>query len=267
MGEENSMINILIVDDSGVIRSSIKNLLEGEGYSVYEATSLSDLKYNTFSNKIKLNELNLILLDFYLQNETGLEVIEFLNSKKLDIPIVMMTGEGKRDIVIKSIKLGAKDYLLKPFDHETLIKKVDFVLNIKNLKMDQKSYEKEMKVFEKNLSLEVERAIRSKLELCIARIILPSNEIIGRDIIKKQVRDIDQVYIVNKMKAVCIFPFTDEKGFEIVKGKIEKSLDLYLNNNSFSSKTYFFKGNEKDIVDIEKKDIFCKEIIKFLDLG
>ena len=89
------MPNILLIDDSGVIRSSLKSILERNGFAAFEATSLNDLKYNSFSKTVKLSEINLILLDYYLESgnnnplrdwtpEVTKQIIDFIESKIKD---------------------------------------------------------------------------------------------------------------------------------------------------------------------------------------
>lgn len=259
------MPNILLIDDSGVIRSSLKSILERNGFTAFEATSLNDLKYNSFSKTVKLSEINLILLDYYLENETGLEIIKYIKLKNYAIPIVMITGEAKRDIVINSIKQGATDYILKPFDDETLIKKVNSNIRVLSFFMTKDDYRLELDNFKSNLILEIERSIRAKNILSVSKIILPGDEIVIKDLIKRVIRDIDQVYLIDKNTAAVIFPFTDDVGFNIIKDKIKNIIGLRMKDSNLPTKHTVFKGNEKTINDVESKEKYYKDI--FSELG
>lgn len=259
------MPNILLIDDSGVVRSSLKSILERNGFTAFEATSLNDLKYNSFSKTVKLSEINLILLDYYLENETGLEIIKYIKLKNYAIPIVMITGEAKRDIVINSIKQGATDYILKPFDDETLIKKVNSNIRVLSFFMTKDDYRLELDNFKSNLILEIERSIRAKNILSVSKIILPGDEIVIKDLIKRVIRDIDQVYLIDKNTAAVIFPFTDDVGFNIIKDKIKNIIGLRMKDSNLPTKHTVFKGNEKTINDVESKEKYYKGI--FSELG
>lgn len=122
------MNNILIVDDSGVSRIKLTNLLKENGYRIYEAANLNAVKNNLFSENISLKEINLILLDLHLKGESGLELLTYLNENYSKIPVIMVTGDGKKNKVIETIKSGAKDYLLKPYKKEALLDKVSHFL-------------------------------------------------------------------------------------------------------------------------------------------
>ena len=118
------MNNILIVDDSGVSRLKLYNLLRDNDYNLYEAKNLNAVKNNLFSDNITLKDINLILLDLHLKGESGLDLFDYLNENHSNIPVMMVSGEGKREKVIETIKSGAKDYLLKPFEEKILLDKI-----------------------------------------------------------------------------------------------------------------------------------------------
>ena len=122
------MNNILIVDDSGVSRLKLYNLLRDNGYNLYEAKNLNAVKNNLFSDNITLNDINLILLDLHLKGESGLDLLDYLNENHSNIPVMMVSGEGKKEKVIETIKSGAKDYLLKPFEEKILLDKITKLL-------------------------------------------------------------------------------------------------------------------------------------------
>ncbi len=118
------MNNILIVDDSGVSRLKLYNLLRDNGYNLYEAKNLNAVKNNLFSNNITLKDINLILLDLHLKGESGLDLLDYLNKHYSNVPVMMVSGERKREKVLETIKSGAKDYLLKPFEEKILLEKI-----------------------------------------------------------------------------------------------------------------------------------------------
>lgn len=71
------MAKILVIDDSGLIRLKVRNMLSEEGFDVFEATNQRQVKISSFSDRVSLNEINLILLDIYLTlyNKLGFKFI------------------------------------------------------------------------------------------------------------------------------------------------------------------------------------------------
>ena len=115
------MTDILIVDDVGVIRLKLINILKSEGFKVHEAANARTLRQGSFSRKKSLKEIDLILLDIYLKDENGLELLKYLTKNYPYIPVIVISVETKKSVVKKAVELGAKDYISKPFDKEILI--------------------------------------------------------------------------------------------------------------------------------------------------
>ncbi|MCR4320422.1 MAG: sigma 54-interacting transcriptional regulator, partial [Candidatus Brocadiaceae bacterium] len=101
---------ILIVDDEETIRFSIKEFLEGQGYEVYVAETCEQALE-------KINELlpDLILLDLRLPTMGGMALLEKVKVKDPNVLMVVMTGYGSIDSAVEAMKMGAYDYLEKPF--------------------------------------------------------------------------------------------------------------------------------------------------------
>ncbi|MBE7444440.1 MAG: sigma-54-dependent Fis family transcriptional regulator [Planctomycetia bacterium] len=106
---------ILIVDDEETIRFSIKEFLSGQGYEVIVAETCEQALE-------KINEFlpDLVLLDLRLPNMGGIELLEKIKTKDPNALIVVMTGFGSIDTAVEAMKIGAYDYLEKPFKTEHL---------------------------------------------------------------------------------------------------------------------------------------------------
>ena len=115
---------ILAVDDAALILSRITDAL-GEHYNVVTVNSgARALKY------LDKNKPDLILLDIRMPIRDGFEILREIQTMedRADIPVVMLTGmEGKRS-VMEGIKLGIRDYILKPFDPDDLLERVQRIL-------------------------------------------------------------------------------------------------------------------------------------------
>lgn len=104
------MKSILLVEDEGIIRSALKRLLERNGYQVYEAGSVPEAK-----QVLAKNSVNLIISDLRLPGEVGTELI---NS---NIPVLIMTSYASVKSAVDALKLGAVEYLAKPFNHDEML--------------------------------------------------------------------------------------------------------------------------------------------------
>lgn len=115
------MIKILIVDDEKPICDLIDINLSAAGYqckSVQDGLVAIDL--------IERESFDLILLDIMLPGADGFDIMEYI--RPLKVPVIFITARGEVKNKIKGLKLGAEDYLVKPFDVLELIARVEVVL-------------------------------------------------------------------------------------------------------------------------------------------
>jgi len=115
------MLNILIVEDEQAISNLIYINLSEEGYQctcAYDGKQAADF--------IEKENYDLILLDIMLPEIDGYELLEFI--KPIGTPVIFITAKGSVDDKIKGLKLGADDYLVKPFQIGELLARVEAVL-------------------------------------------------------------------------------------------------------------------------------------------
>jgi len=109
------MSTILIIDDETTLVSSLTYALEGEGYKVHGAfTGQSGLQA-----ACELHP-DIVLLDLRLPDMTGLEVLEALGRGHGEPQVIMVSAHGDTRAAVKAVKMGAADYLTKPFDLDEL---------------------------------------------------------------------------------------------------------------------------------------------------
>ena len=114
---------ILVVDDEEALRTVLSAELEGEGYLVSTAGDGDEA--------IKLigsQAFNLILLDIKMPNVDGFEVLKFVKQKQPSTKVIMLTGFADLKNAIESKKLGAEDFVSKPYDLVDLLTTVERVL-------------------------------------------------------------------------------------------------------------------------------------------
>ncbi|MCI8292256.1 MAG: response regulator [Hespellia sp.] len=109
---------ILIVDDDSMNLVRTKMIL-GKYYEVLFAESGSEAL-----DKLKEEKIDLVLLDIEMPRMNGIETFERMRDNSVDIPVIFLTASGDEDDVMNAIKLGAVNYLKKPFRPEELIKRV-----------------------------------------------------------------------------------------------------------------------------------------------
>jgi len=109
------MAKILVIDDERVIRSTLREILEYEGYQVEEATDGP-----TGLELLGKDSFDVVLCDIKMPQMDGIEVLEHA-LRISDIPVVMISGHGTIDTAVEAIKKGAYDYIAKPLDLNRLL--------------------------------------------------------------------------------------------------------------------------------------------------
>lgn len=209
------MQNVLIVDDSGLSRLAVKHMLENSNYRVFEAFNGEQVLMNRFHNEYSLKDMHVVLLDIYMAPVDGYVILERLAPKYPNISFIVMSGERRKENVIKCIDLGARDYLLKPFDKEALLEKIHLAVQKSTYRGDPVDVDKKT-LLENTLLLEIERAIRGKSSFTIACFKM-SNDIPSDTLteLAKHLRKIDSVVISDDLLHLFL-PYTKAEGFEIV---------------------------------------------------
>ncbi len=143
---------VLTIDDEEIIRASFRELLEDNGYDVIEAENGS-----VGLNKFFERRPDLILVDMIMPEMNGLELLENVTRFSLDTPIIIVSGAGELKDVVKALKLGAWDYILKPVnDMDMLIHTIERALERRRLILQNREYHERLedKVAEQTMSLE-----------------------------------------------------------------------------------------------------------------
>lgn len=127
---------ILVVDDEADIRSLISGILEDEGYAVASAAN----SQKTFEH-LETNIPDLVILDIWLQNSEldGVEILKVLRKRYPDMPVIMISGHGTIETAVSSIKIGAYDFIEKPFKSDRLILMIRRALEAAELKKENTS--------------------------------------------------------------------------------------------------------------------------------
>lgn len=118
------MAKILCVDDAAFMRMMVKNTLTQNGYTdIYEAA-------DGLQAVEKYDEIHpdLVIMDITMPNMDGLEALKAIKAKDPGANVVMCSAMGQEAMVVEAIKAGAKDFIVKPFKPDRIVKTVSSII-------------------------------------------------------------------------------------------------------------------------------------------
>ena len=124
-----------MVDDEAPVRTMIAAELERHGYTVETAGGGREAL-----EALELNNFNLVLTDIVMQDVSGIALLERIHALQPNLPVVMVTAVHDIGVAIDSMRRGAYDYLLKPFEREQLFSTVERALNHRRALEETESY-------------------------------------------------------------------------------------------------------------------------------
>src|SRR3954447_26577161 len=114
---------IVVVEDESAIRRGVADLLRASGYEVAEAADGA----RGLEEAVRLG-VDLVLLDLLLPKMDGLDVLAELRKIRPVLPVIILTARGTEDDRVRGLKMGADDYVVKPFSARELVARVEAVL-------------------------------------------------------------------------------------------------------------------------------------------
>jgi len=126
----NLAATILLVDDFQIVRKTLKHHLRSMGFVNFEEASDGQMALEVMEE----TKIDLILLDWNMPVKSGLDFLKDIkaNEKFEKIPVIMLTAEGTEEAVTQAVLAGAANYIVKPFNYDTLFKKISHVMNKKS---------------------------------------------------------------------------------------------------------------------------------------
>ncbi|HEY0722091.1 MAG TPA: sigma-54 dependent transcriptional regulator [Gammaproteobacteria bacterium] len=128
------MSRILIVEDEAIIRAALRRLLERHGHHVSEAGSVSEAQQHD------LKAFDLVIADLRLPGPPGTEIMPLAQPA----PVLIMTSYASVRSAVEAMKLGAIDYIAKPFDHDEMVLTVDRILKQDALRRHNETLKREI---------------------------------------------------------------------------------------------------------------------------
>jgi DNA-binding NtrC family response regulator len=133
------MQRILVIDDEESIRDLLKDFLEAKGFQIVSASDgESGLKLLTE------DAFALFLLDLMMPGMSGLDVLRQCAAKKIDVPSIVITAHATVQTAVEAVKLGAFEYITKPFNLEELYIVIKKALDVSTLQKENSSLKKEL---------------------------------------------------------------------------------------------------------------------------
>lgn len=117
-------MKILVVDDAVFMREKIKTYLKRFGFEICEAENgeIAVMMYKTENPDI-------VTMDITMPKMNGIEAVKRILNMDKDAKIIMVSALGQESIVVEAMKLGAKDFVVKPLKEDRLIESIDRILN------------------------------------------------------------------------------------------------------------------------------------------
>jgi two-component system, LuxR family, response regulator FixJ len=115
---------VYVIDDDDAVRQSLEFLLKTAGVSVRGFESAK-----AFLDVLPAIKSGCIITDVRMPEITGIDLLRRLKESGLDIPVIVITGHGDISLAVESMKIGAVDFLEKPFDDDLLLAAVRSALN------------------------------------------------------------------------------------------------------------------------------------------
>ena len=108
---------VLVVDDEPIVCHSVRRILSKKSCTVEEAFDV-----DVAMQKMKLNKYHLVILDLKMPKRSGMEVLQSIRKQYPNVPVVMVSGYASIESAIEATRLGASNYIPKPFTPDELSK-------------------------------------------------------------------------------------------------------------------------------------------------
>ncbi len=143
---------VLIIDDEKRFTEELTEYLEGQGYQSYEAHNGKDGLHMLTKHTIEL-----LILDVRLPGISGLDILKIVRNRYPSMEVIIVSAHGDMDTVIKAMRLGAIDYLRKPFRHIDIRIAIERTQKFMLLQREIKLLEEKYSLISKSLEQQIER--------------------------------------------------------------------------------------------------------------
>jgi len=227
---------ILLVDDNSDIRQLISGILRDKGFVVRSAANYDQALIEI--NK-KLPDAAVIDVKLDKGDNDGIELLVHIKKIDEDIPVIMISGHANVQMAVDSLKLGAFEFIQKPFSTERLLNFINRAVENVELKKDKRALESKLfnsyDIIGKSQSMEKVKNLISKLKKTESRIFISGPAGSGKELVARQ---------IHKQSSRSSKPFVVVNGALLDPEKYE--LELFGSENTNGTTNYGFFEKAKD---------------------
>jgi DNA-binding NtrC family response regulator len=180
---------VFLLDDEELIVAVLSKALRKEGYEIFSETETSSI-----IDKIKSCNPDLLLMDIRMPDRDGIDILKELKEDGLTTPVVMLTADDTAETAVKAMKLGASDYLTKPFNTDEVKIVINNIIEKENLKEEvdylRKAYseviDREM-IGESSVIKELEQKIKKIAQARVSNILVTGESGTGKELVARQI--------------------------------------------------------------------------------
>lgn len=177
---------ILVVDDEESIRASLLGILEDEGYQVLLADNGSDAL-----DLIREEVPDLVLLDIWMPGMDGIQTLERIRNLFPDLTVVMMSGHGTIETAVKATRVGAYDFIEKPFSLDKLLITIGNALSYKELRKENEALRlaslKEHEMVGRSAAIEAVRGQIQRIAPASTPVLIVGEEGVGKELVARAI--------------------------------------------------------------------------------
>ncbi len=183
---------VFLLDDEELIVSVLSRALKKEGYEIHGETETDDVV-----NKIKSWDPDIVMLDITMPGRNGIDILQEIKSNALDTQVVMLTADDTAETAVKAMKLGAVDYLTKPFNTDEVKLVLSNVIEKESLKQEVKYLRKAYsEVFDRDLVGETKaiKELKAKIEKMaqarVSSILITGESGTGKEVVARHIHNL-----------------------------------------------------------------------------
>ena len=227
---------ILVIDDNLDIRQLISSILKDQGMAVREAANFDQAMLEI--NK-KLPDVAVIDVKLDKGDNDGIELLVHIKKIDKDVPVIMISGHANVQMAVDSLKLGAFEFIQKPFSSERLLNFVNRAVENIDLKKEKNALENKLfhsyDIIGKGQAIEKIRSLITKLSNTESRIFISGPAGSGKELVARQ---------IHKQSSRSTKPFVVVNGALLDPQNYE--LELFGSENSNETTSYGFFEKAKD---------------------
>ncbi len=166
--------SVLVVDDDPSVLESSSLLLKEYGYNVVSSSGVDDA-----IERFQINNIDAVLTDIVMPSKSGIELLRLIHDINPTTPVILMTAYADMEKVLGALKIGAFDFIIKPFTSELLVHSVEKAVHFNKLMLMEKDYKHLLEEYNQEMVSLVSERTMSLMALTLADKIRNPAAVIG----------------------------------------------------------------------------------------